>query len=162
MVLMTTDRNETRDQSVIRDIVEEGLTLRATGKKHSISHERARQIVTDAGYSISEIRKERRVEPTKECGICHNTYSPGAYDEHCVEAGHRQLTPPGEKIERNQQIVYFYVFGKYNTTEIAEAFEIPQPIVTRVLHREGVRPAGRRKRIGGLYELVNQPSKQSD
>lgn len=154
MVLMASENIETRDQQVIRDIVDKGMTLRATGKLYNISHERARQIVTDAGYSVSDLKRQRRIAPTRLCGVCKKEYEPGSYDEHCRVAQHRQLIPPGEKVERNQQIVYHYVFGKYNTTEIAEAFDIPQPIVTRVLHREGIRPSGRRRRKGGLVEVV--------
>jgi transposase len=70
--------------------------------------------------------------------------------------GHRRITPPGEKVNRNKQIVDLYVKGGYNTTEIAEYFDVPQPVVTRILHRNGVRAVGRRRKKGLVKDAVAQ------
>lgn len=141
-----------RDRDIVRAVIDDQETVRAVGRTHGLSGERIRQIVEEAGYSIKEVRELNRVPLTRNCGICNAEYPYGSYEQHCHRAGHRQLIPSGEKVERNQQMVDFYVKDGYNTSEIAEYFAVPQPVVTRQLHRADVFPSGRRRRKGLIRE----------
>jgi hypothetical protein len=143
-----TDRNA----EIVRRVVEgKGqVSLTDIGKEYSLTRSRIQRIVGEAGVSIRAMKRAQRKPIKSICGICGKAYLKGSYVAHCEAAGHRRLTPPGEKTDRNQLIVQYYDVDKYNTTEIAEHFGIPQPIVTRILHRNGIRAEGRRKRKGGL------------
>lgn len=144
-----------RNDEIVRRIVEGkgNVSLTEVGREYNLTRSRIQRIVGDAGVSIRAMKRAQRKPPKGVCGICGKSYPKGGYVAHCEAAGHRRLTPPGEKVARNEQIVHFYTVDKYNTTEIAEHFGIPQPIVTRILHRAGVRAEGRRKRKGGLPPL---------
>jgi hypothetical protein len=141
-----------RNREIINRVIEgKGqLSLAAVGREYDLTRARIQAIVGDAGISMRQLKRAQYKAPRLTCGICGVSYLKGAYAEHCEQAGHRRLTPPGEKVERNQEIVRLYQDEQYNTTEIAESFGVPQPVITRILHRNGIRPEGRRPRKGGL------------
>jgi hypothetical protein len=147
-VLAKTDRNNEIIQRVLD--TKGAVSLKAIGDEYHLTRARIQKIVGDAGISMRAIKRAQRKPPKLECGICHSWYIKGTYSEHCKVAGHRRLTPPGEKVERNLLVVQYYTKDGYNTSEIAKYFDIPQPVVTRILHRAGVRATGRRKAKGGL------------
>lgn len=155
-VLAKTDRNNEIIQRVID--TKGSVSLKAIGDEYHLTRARIQKIVGDAGISMREIKRKQKKPVKLTCGICQADYVKGTYAEHCKAAGHRRLTPPGEKIERNLEVVRLYRDEKYNTSEIAKYFDIPQPVVTRILHRFGIRAEGRRKAKGGLVNgagLVN-------
>ena len=141
-----------RNAEIIRRVIEgKGtVSLQSIATEYGLTRARIQRIVGDAGISIREMKRRMRKPTRLQCGICPQTYVKGMYAEHCKVAGHRHLTPPGEKVERNAEIVSLYTAGGYNTSEIAEYFGVPQPVVSRILHREGIRAGGRRMRKGGL------------
>jgi transposase-like protein len=146
--LAKTDRN----QEIIRRIIEGrgDVSFQSLATEYGVTRSRIQRLAGDKGLSIRSMKKAHQRKVMVTCRQCGERYPKGGYTKHCEEAQHRRLTPPGEKTERNQAIVDHYVTGGYNTTEIAEYFEIPQPVVTRLLHRAGVRAVGRRPRKGGL------------
>lgn len=146
--LAKTDRNN----EIIRRVIESkgGVTLQSLGDEYGLTRARIQRIVADAGISMRAMKRAQKKPVKLVCGICQQSYIKGTYAEHCTAAGHRRLTPPGEKVDRNLEIVRLYSDEEYNTSEIAEYFHIPQPVVTRILHRSGIRAEGRRKRKGGL------------
>jgi len=150
--LAKTDRNN----EIIRRAREgQGeVSLQSIADDYGVSRARVQRIVGEANISIREMKRANKRPEKRECRICNVAYVKGTYAEHCKAAGHRRLTPSGEKVERNELAVRLHESG-YNTSEIAEYFEIPQPVVTRILHRAGVFPAGRRRKKGGL--LPGQP-----
>jgi plasmid maintenance system antidote protein VapI len=142
-----TDRNS----EIIRRVIEgKGtVTLQAVANDYGLTRARIQKIVGDAGISMRAMKKAQRKPIKLLCGVCGQLYLKGSYSEHCAAVGHRRLVPPGEKVERNNRILAFYADG-YNTSEIAEHFGVPQPVVSRILHRKGIRAMGRRARKGGL------------
>ena len=146
--LAKTERNAEIVQRIVDGQGEVSLT--DLSKEYGLTRSRIQRIVKDQGISMREMKRRLRVAPRSVCRQCRQEYVKGAYAEHCKAMGHRRITPPGEKTDRNRQIVDLYVKGGYNTTEIAEYFDVPQPVVTRILHRNGVRAAGRRRKKGGL------------
>jgi len=128
------------------------VSLQDIATEYGLTRSRVQRIVGDAGISMRAMKRAQRKPVRVLCGQCGLTYPKGTYAQHCEAAGHRRLTPPGEKIERNKEMVDLYVLGGYNTSEIAEYFEVPQPVVTRILHRAGIRATGRRARKGGLVQ----------
>lgn len=142
-----TDRN----QEIIRRAIEGRgtVTLQSIAKDYNLTRARVQKIVGEAGISMRDMKRKNRKPIKLECGICHDLYLKGTYAAHCEAKGHRRLTPPGEKKERNDRILALYA-DNYNTSEIAEHFGIPQPVVSRVLHRNNIRAEGRRARKGGL------------
>ena len=146
-VLAKTERNQEIIQRVLDGKGEVSLTEIA--KEYGLTRARIQRIVGEKGISIRTMRRKNRKPARVECPKCGGTYAKGTYVEHCRIAGHRRLTPSGEKVERNAEVVDLHGQG-YNTTEIADYFAIPQPVVTRILHRAGIRAEGRRKRKGGL------------
>lgn len=142
-----TDRNA----EIIRRAIEGrgSVTLQSIAEDYGLTRARVQRIVGDAGISMRAMKRANKKPIKLECGICHAFYPKGSYAEHCDAVGHRRLTPPGEKVERNAEILALYA-KKYNTSEIAEYFGIPQPVVSRVLHRNNIRAEGRRTRRGGL------------
>lgn len=147
--LAKTERNH---EIIARIIAGRGETsLQQVAKDYGLSRARVQKIVGDAGISIREMKRRHRRSPDRiPCPKCGVPYTKGNYAEHCRAMGHRRLTPAGEKVDRNAEIVRLIDVEKYNTTEVAEYFGIPQPVVTRILHRAGIRLEGRRKRKGGL------------
>lgn len=147
-VLAKTDRNN----EIIRRVMEGrgSVSLQDIASEYHLTRSRVQRIVGDAGISMRAMKRAQRKPVRVICGQCGLTYPKGTYAQHCDASGHRRLTPPGEKVERNRQVVDLYVSGGYNTSEIAEYFEVPQPVVTRILHRSGIRATGRRSRKGGL------------
>lgn len=159
MVLMTSALAKTdRNQEIVRRVLEGrgDVSLTDLAKEYGLTRSRIQRIVGDANISMREMRRANRVVARSVCRQCKQEYVKGAYAEHCKAMGHRRITPPGEKVDRNAQIVDLYVKGGYNTTEIAEYFEVPQPVITRILHRNGVRAAGRRRKKGGLTNDANE------
>lgn len=149
-----TDRNA----EIVRR-VKEGrgeVSLQSLATEYGLTRSRIQRIVKDAGLSMREMRRDNRQPDRTVCGVCGLTYPKGDYAAHCEAVGHRRLRPPGEKVERNANIVRLYRDDAYNTTEIAEYYGVPQPVVTRILHRAGVRAEGRRRRKGGLTEAMAQ------
>ena len=147
-VLAKTDRN---DEIVRRVINGRGsVSLQDIATEYHLTRSRIQRIVGDAGISMRQMKRAQRKPIRVACRQCVETYPKGSYTQHCQIAGHRRLTPPGEKVERNAAVVDLYVNGGYNTSEIAEYFAVPQPVITRLLHRNGVRAQGRRHRKGGL------------
>jgi predicted DNA-binding protein YlxM (UPF0122 family) len=146
--LAKTDRN----QEILRRVIEGrgDVSLQSLADEYGVTRSRIQRIVGEKGIFIRTMKKARERKVQTTCRQCGDSYPKGEYTKHCEEAQHRRLTPPGEKTERNQGIVDHYVTGGYNTTEIAEYFDVPQPVVTRILHRAGVRAVGRRPRKGGL------------
>jgi hypothetical protein len=143
------------DNAIVDEVVRDHQSLRSVGAKYGISHETVRQIVERAGYNLGDVRRAARIPPTRICGVCGRQYPPGQYDQHCRLARHRQLTPTTEKTERNALIVSLFAAPEmYNTAELADAFRVPQPVITRILHRAGIKAVGRRKRHGGLENVV--------
>lgn len=142
-----TDRNT----EIIRRVIEGkgAVSLKSIADEYGLTRARIQRIVGDAGISMRAMKRAQRKPVKLECGICHTLYLKGAYAEHCDAVGHRRLTPPGEKVERNAEVIALYS-KNYNTSEIAEYFGVPQPVVSRILHRRGIRAAGRRPRRGGL------------
>lgn len=126
------------------------VSLQSLATEYHLTRARIQHIVGSAGISMREMQRAARKPAQSTCGLCHVLYLKGAYAEHCKASGHRRLTPPSEKVERNLEIVDLYVIGKYNTAEIARYFAIPQPIVSRILHRYGIWTVGRRSAKGGL------------
>lgn len=147
-VLQKTERNA----EIVRRVVDGRgeVSLQDIATEYHLTRSRVQRIVADKGISMRTIKRAQRKPSRMICGQCGLPYPKGTYAQHCEAAGHRRLTPPGEKIERNQEIVDLYLNGGYNTSEIAEYFGIPQPVVTRILHRNNIRAAGRRQRKGGL------------
>lgn len=143
-----------RNQEIIRRVLEGRgeVTLQALATEYGLTRARVQRIVGEKGISMRNIKRQLRKPVRVACGQCGQTYQKGTYAQHCEAAGHRRLTPRGEKVERNAEVVDLYVHGGYNTSEIAEYFSIPQPVVTRILHRAGVRAIGRRPRKGGLVK----------
>lgn len=141
-----------RNQEIVRRIIEGRgeVTLQDLATEYGLTRSRIQRIVGDAGISMRGLRRAHKRPVRVTCGQCGQPYEKGTYGDHCRRAGHRRLTPPGEKVERNQKIVSLYLDGGYNTPEIAGYFDIPQPVVTRILHRSGVRATTRRSRKGGL------------
>lgn len=125
------------------------VSLQSIADEYGVSRARVQRIVGEADISIRAMKRANKVPEKRDCRICGMSYVKGTYAAHCVAAGHRRLTPSGEKVERNDAVVRLNEAG-YNTTEIAKYFEIPQPVVTRILHRAGVYPKGRRREKGGL------------
>jgi hypothetical protein len=138
-----------RNAEIIRRVIEgKGtVSLKSIADEYGLTRARIQRIVGDAGISMRAMKRTHRKPIKLECGICKGLYVKGTYADHCDAAGHRRLTPPGEKVERNNGILALYA-QEYNTSEIAEYYSIPQPVVSRVLHRNGIRAAGRRSRKG--------------
>lgn len=147
--LAKTERNE----EIIRRIVEGrgDVSLQSVADDYGITRARVQRLVGLRGISIRDMKRAQKKHPERiTCTKCGVPYAKGHYTEHCKAMGHRRLTPSGEKVARNATIVRLISVEKYNTTEVAEYFGIPQPVVTRILHRAGIRLEGRRKRKGGL------------
>lgn len=147
-----TDRNN----EIVRRVMEgKGeVSLQSLAEEYGLTRSRIQRIVSEKGIYMRRMRRANRKPERTECGICGLTYPKGQYAEHCRAAGHRRLRPPGEKVERNANIVRLFKDEQYNTTEIAEYYAVPQPVVTRILHRAGIRAEGRRKRKGGLADRL--------
>lgn len=126
------------------------VSLQDLAVEYNLTRSRIQRIVGDAGISMRAIKRQDRQPVRMSCGQCGIEYVKGTYREHCKAAGHRRLTPPGEKVERNAEVVRLYDVEKYNTSEIAKYFDVPQPVITRILHRAGIRAQGRRPAKGGL------------
>ena len=148
-----------RNQEIIRRILagEGEVSFQDLADEYGVTRARIQSLAKAKGISMRRMRREKRKPVMLKCGICERPYVKGAYTEHCIAAGHRRLTPPGEKIERNEKIISLYVDDGYNTSGIAEHFGIPQPVVTRILHRRSIRAEGRRKRKGGLAPFTGEP-----
>lgn len=146
--LAKTERNE----EIIRRVIEGrgSVSLQAIAAEYGLTRSRIQRIVGDAGISMRAMKRAAKRPVRVDCGQCGQSYQKGMYSEHCKAAGHRRLTPPGEKVDRNREVVDLYVRGGYNTTEIASYFKVPQPVITRILHRDGIRAKGRRPKKGGL------------
>lgn len=145
-----------RNTEIIRRVIEGrgSVSLQALATEYGLTRSRVQRIVGEKGISMRKIKRAQRKPVRVECRQCGSMYPKGAYAQHCEAAGHRRLTPPGEKVERNKQVVDYYLHGGYNTSEIADYFAVPQPVITRILHRNGVRAEGRRSRKGGLVADV--------
>lgn len=152
-VFAKTDRNSEIIQRVLEGKGE--VSLQSIATEYGLTRARIQRIVGDAGISMRDMKRRTRKPARLQCGICPATYLKGKYAEHCKAAKHRHLTPPGEKVERNAKVIRLYVNGGYNTSEIAEYFGVPQPVVSRILHRAGLSAAGRRMRKGGLDPADN-------
>ncbi len=142
-----TDRNS----DIVRRVLEGkgSVSLQQIADEYGLTRARIQAIVGDAGISMRVMKRAHKKPMMLVCGICSAKYLKGTYADHCEAAGHRRLTPPGEKVERNKRALVLFNEG-YNTSEIAEHFGVPQPVISRLLARNGLSGGGRRKRLGGL------------
>ena len=150
MVRNPLEKTERNEEIVLRVLRGKGeISLNDLGKEYGLTRSRIQRIVGEAGFSMRAIKSKNKKPQLVKCKQCDNTYPKGKYIEHCEQAGHRRLTPPGEKVDRNAEMVRLNKAG-YNTSEMAEYFDVPQPVVTRILHRNGIYAERRRSRKGGL------------
>jgi len=144
-----------RNSEIVARVLREGpsTSLTSIATEYGLTRARVQAIVGRAGISVRELKRAAEGPKLATCQKCGGQYERGHYPEHAAAAGHRRLDPPGEKVERNAEVVRLYSDG-HNTTEIAEHFGVPQPVITHLLKRAGVPVIGRRRRKGGLSNEV--------